>query len=629
MPNADDSVRDAVGGIPGRLLQSVSRYRGRALLGHSTCRAALTRYEEIAELVEQIAAGFQAIGVSAGMRVALIADNSDAWLLTDLALLSLGAADVPRGADASVEDVEFCVLHGACSGAVLGSIDLLPKLGKSLDSLRFVVVLHGAAGTHTALDQLLEIGKAHLAAEPNCVKRARAEVRDNTLATLIYTSGTTGNPKGVMLSHGNMLHNLRAVPAVLHLLPGERYLSFLPVWHSFERILDYVVLDCGLELHYGTRRTLRDDFQRVKPNLVAAVPRVFETFVDAALAKMAALKTPKRIVAHSLLRLSSKRNAWRRKLHGCAATDTAKVPKARGALAVLLQLGCALLTPAQRLADALIYAGVRRALGGAARLMISGGGALQPRVDEFLNNAGLTLLNGYGLTESSPVICVRLPEHVLLGTAGPPLPDTEVRVVDDAGRGLPHGQRGVIHARGPQIMQGYWKNPEATAAALLPGGWLNTGDLGQITQCGALMITGRVKDTIVLSGGENVEPEPIETRLLASPWIADAIVVGHARKILAVLIVPDFAALRRHLGRNDADADLAADPRTRDLLKAEVQQRTGASAGLRSFEQVGRFHVLTEPFRVEDGTLTATLKKRRNVIEQRYAQEIAALFGGA
>ncbi len=620
---------DAQGGIPGRILRSTAHYRGPALLGHATCRAPLTRYEDLPVLVDQLAAGFQELGVCAGMRVALIADNSDAWLLTDLALLSLGAADVPRGADASSEDVAFCVHHAECTGAVLGSANLLPKLGASAANLTFVVVLHGDAGSHTALDALLQRGAARLATDPKCVVRERNRIGSETLATVIYTSGTTGNPKGVMLTHGNMLHNLQAVPSVLQLQRSERYLSFLPVWHSFERILDYVIVDCGLELHYSTRRTLKDDFQRVKPQLVAAVPRVFETFVDAALARIESLHPVRRAFAKLLLRLAAQRSAALRLLRGEVATAQGRVPRARNLRALLLRCACFGLTPAQLLADKLIFSGVRRALGGATRLMISGGGALSQRVDEFINNAGLTLLNGYGLTESSPVICVRRPDHVLLGTAGPALPLTEVRVVDALGHALPAEQSGVIHARGPQIMSGYWRNPEATAAALLPGGWLNTGDVGQLTACGALMITGRLKDTIVLSGGENVEPEPLEERLVASPYIADALVVGHARKLLAVLVVPDCAALRRALNLQGDDAAVRADTRTLEMLKDEVRARTGTAAGLRSCDQVGKVHVLAVPFSVEDGTLTATLKKRRNVIERRFATEIAHLFGDA
>ncbi len=612
------------GGVAAHLLRRVSGHHGPLLFPRGANATPLTG-PTIVSRVEALAAGFLGLGVGVGDRVALILDNRPEWLLADLALLAIGGVDVPRAEDTSAEDLAFVVEHAGCKGAVLAHAGLLPRLGTAATHLEFIIVLADGPSAHTTLAAVEARGQSVLAEDPHCVERATHCVQDNTLATLIYTSGTTGNPKGVMLSHGNLLHNIRSVPAVLALRPGQRYLSFLPVWHSFERMLDYVVLDYGLELHYGSTASLREDFQRVRPQLIAAVPRLFEAMLDQMLGRIGRLSPVKRRVLHWLLDVSTFHCGIRGSLRGLRAHADGTTPRTSLWCLPFALAGLAASFPFHVLADRFIHRALRAAFGGCAELLISGGGALSARVDEALLRAGLVLLNGYGLTETSPVLSVRRPERLLQGTAGPPLPGTEFRILTTLGTRAASGAQGLITARGPQVMQGYWRNPKGTRAVLAEDGWFSTGDLGRLTPCGCLMITGRAKDTLVLTGGENVEPEPLEARILASPWIADVMLVGHAQKQLAALLLPDFEALRR-AGHAGTPEDLVRNPTVRELFAAELRARTGRGAGLPAFQTVGAFHLLTRPFSTGAGTLTATQKKRRGVIEERFQSEIEALF---
>jgi long-chain acyl-CoA synthetase len=619
------------GGIVGRLRRrSEGRGHMTALVGNRSCLFPRLTYEELFQAVDEVAAGFLELGIGPGDHVGLIAENSDAWLLSDLALQSLGAVDVPRGADASGEEIAFCLTHGSCRAAVLDSAELLSRIGEARAGLDPIVILRGEAPPGTvAFAEMRARGRARLQRRPGEVRALQDQVGPNDLATVIYTSGTTGNPKGVMLTHQNLLHNVAIVPGVLHLAAGGRFLSFLPSWHSFERVLDYVVLDSGMELHYSTKWTLREDFRRVRPQFVAGVPRLWETFYAGVLASLESMSPARRRIARALLSASQAHARWDRRSRGREMREDGSLVRPGPLARLALSLLASLTWPVHRTAERLVYRRLREALGGELLAMVSGGGPLPLHVDEFYVRAGLPFLNGYGLTESSPVISVRILEHNLVGTIGPPIPLTEVRIVGEDGRVLPPGQRGTIQARGPQIMAGYWRNPEATSRALLGEGWLDTGDLGYLTAAGDIVITGRAKDTIVLRSGENVEPEPLESVLASSPLVADALVVGHARKSLGALIVPDPDGLRARCPdlAGLGDEAVVQSPLALAAIRADVAALISRRRGYRNFELIGPVAVLPRPFSVEEGTLTATLKKRRGVIEERFAPLIEQLFG--
>jgi long-chain acyl-CoA synthetase len=407
-----------------------------------------------------------------------------------------------------------------------------------------------------------------------------------------------------------------------------RFLSFLPTWHTFERTVEYVCLDCGLEIHYSSKRALKADLRRVRPNFMVGVPRVWETLFQGVLESLEKLPRKKKRLVDAALRGSAAFHRARRRRKGLAADRDGSVRKAGPSETIGLLFAELTTYPAEFLARKFVYSKLKAALGGELSIAISGGGPMPADVEEFFLRAGIPFYNGYGLTETAPVVCVRTPRRNVLGTIGEPLPDTEVRIVGENGAVLPLKAKGVIQVRGPQVMSGYWNNPTATAACLSKDGWFDTGDTGMLTDRGDVMITGRAKDTIVLRGGENVEPENIETALSASPCFVDVVVVGHAQKTLAALVVPNIEVLRAR--RPDLPAldpeSLVSRPEVVEFVRAEIRTYVSRERGFRTFEMIGRVACLPRPFTTDDGTLTHTMKKKRAVIESRYADLISSLF---
>jgi long-chain acyl-CoA synthetase len=420
-----------------------------------------------------------------------------------------------------------------------------------------------------------------------------------------------------VLTQGNLASNLEQVLEVIGFLkPGGTLLSILPPWHMFERMVEYALLALGLRVVYTDRRHFAKDLQHFRPDVLAAVPRMWMLLMEGVLAKLASAPPGKRRLVERSLALARARELPRR-FRGAPRSLAAEILGPVDALLRRVVL--------QKIAVAM---GVDRIVHG---LGISGGGSLPDHVDLFFRALGIHLLNGYGLTETSPVLTLRLPWRNAGGTVGPPLSGTEISVRDpETGAELPIGRRGVVHARGPQVMHGYFQDPEATAAAFCAGGWFNTGDLGMRTADGDLALTGRAKDTIVLLSGENVEPEPIENALTSSPLIEQAIVVGQDRKFLAALIVPrdrDDGAAAAAAGASAGST--AGREQQLAALRREIDDRVSTARGFRSNERIVRFRLLEKPLTFEDGFLSQTLKVKRGVVHERLAADIDALYRGA
>ncbi|MGE3354880.1 MAG: long-chain fatty acid--CoA ligase, partial [Planctomycetota bacterium] len=379
---------------------------------------------------ELVAAGLLALGIQRGDRIGILADNRYEWLLTDLAVTWIGACDVPRGSDTPPGEMTFILRHSGCRAVFVDTDALAQQVLErraELPALENVIVLAPRAGTAGAigLDDLSERGQALLRTSPNRLRTAAAAVRGDDLLTIVYTSGTTADPKGVMLTHRNVLANIRAVTEVLHITGDDTFLSVLPAWHMYERIMDYLALTAGGQLVYTDRRHIKEDLQQVAPTVFAAVPRIWETIHD------------------SLITYALKMEGLRGRL-------------LRRVLLLCREVGSGRATWTQRLQLKLL-GGIRQRLlaitGGRLRLAVSGGGSLPRHVDETLLGIGLPLLNGYGLTETSPVASVRRPEFRIAGTVGPPLPDTEIQARTPDGVVQPAGQTGVLWIRGPQVMR--------------------------------------------------------------------------------------------------------------------------------------------------------------------------------
>jgi long-chain acyl-CoA synthetase len=596
-------------------------------------RYVATSYRRLHERVRAIGTALLALGVRRGEPVGLVSDNRLEWILADLAATSIGAADVPRGSDTPEAELEHIFAHAGCRTAFVEDARELAKLERiapRLASLERAIVLdpafqaerEGAGFAVLPLAALEERGRALvLDGDPRFEQAARSLGADDLL-TIIYTSGTTGRPKGVELTHGNMLHQIRSLPAAVRATDHDRWLSILPPWHVFERAVEYTCLASGCSTAYAKpqRPSLLRGLELERPTMMAAVPRVLEALYEGI---WKAVRREGR-AKEGLFRLCV--GAGRRRFHARLVLEGRAPDRAREpALALALRRARAraetqALAPLARLAEARLFRKIRARTGGALRAIISGGAALPSHLDEFFHAIGIPVLEGYGLTETSPVVAVRTPGRSAPFTVGHPLPETEIEILDESGAPLPPGKTGRVAIRGPQVMRGYHKDPAASAAALGPGRRLETGDLGYLLPGGELKLTGRAKDLIVLITGEKVEPEPLESRLRRSPLIAQVLVTGQDERQICALIVPNFEALGERL-RRPVSASAVEEPEVRAAIKQEIG-RVLPEGATKPYERIRRFQLLPTEWKVGE-ELTATLKLKRDVIRARYQDAIA------
>jgi long-chain acyl-CoA synthetase len=601
-----------------------------------------TSYAALLEDLKVFAAGMLELGLARGDNVGLISDNRREWLIADLALLGLGAADVPRGCDATEQEISYILGFSECRMAIFENEKQLAK-----------VVAHKAAmpGLSTALlfepaspkaeaeaeaagirvltfGQVCVLGAKRAAARPVEYEDFVAAGKRDELATIIYTSGTTGEPKGVMLSHGNFLHQTDVVPELVHILSGHVFLSVLPVWHSFERIVQYVILAAGAGIAYSKPigSVMLADMQAVNPQWLTSVPRIWESVKDGVYRALKNQSAIKRALFAFFVGIGESYAFFRDHLKGL-------MPQFAPRIRILEILGSIipflLLAPLRALGAVLVFKTVKAKLGGRFIAGISGGGALPQSVDRFFSAIGILILEGYGLTETAPLIGIRPQDRPVMGTVGPVVRGAELKIVDELGERLPNGSKGLIMVRGPQVMMGYYKKPDLTAKIIGDGDWLDTGDLGMLTYRGELRITGRAKDTIVLRGGENVEPMPIEQKLTESIYIKQAVVLGQDQKYLAALIVPDQDEVTAWAEENAIPIldyeSLVQQPEVVELIDFEVNELVSARNGFKSFERLFRFALLPTPFEVGK-ELSAKQEIKRHAIVEIYHKEVKKLF---
>lgn len=582
--------------------------------------------------VRGLAAALIQRGLQAGEPVGLIAENRQEWLVADLGIQSAGAADVPRGNDSTTQELAYILGFTGCrfvfvegpaqAEKIRAAADKLPEL-KAL--ICFDPVPEGGPWPVWRFKDLLDEGLALDQDQPGPVESAILAGKARDLATIIFTSGTTGEPKGVMLCHDNFLHQVRHVPDLIDVGPGDRWLAVLPVWHSFERIMQYVALGQVSALAYSKPigKIMLADMAQLQPTWMASVPRIWEAVKSGIYANVRTQPPVKQALFHFFVSVGAAYQSCRNRVLGRVPRFTRRWRGLDAALGVIPWL---LLMPFAALGSLLVFKTIRAKLGGRFKAGISGGGALPRAVDDFFNAAGIQLLEGYGITETAPVLSVRDQHHPVPGTVGPVFPGTSIQIRDPEGRVLPPGQKGVIWAKGPQVMLGYYKKPEWTAKVIDQQGFFNTGDLGLLTWDNEIKILGRVKDTIVLLGGENVEPLPIENKLKENELIAQAVVVGQDQKYLGALLVPDWAALETRRADLGLSGDLGPNnPGVRALYEGLVKAAVSAETGFKSFERVNRFVLLPKAFEI-GRELSAKQEVKRFVIAELYKKEIAGLF---
>jgi long-chain acyl-CoA synthetase len=597
---------------------------------------AFTSYRELYARGLDLATGLIALGVEARDHIGLLADNRLEWIVVDAAVQLCGAADVPRGTDITESEIRYILEHADVRVTFVENAATLEKLRRSgVADLRHVIVMDPAfPGADDAL-RLADVeaqGKALRDSGDRRAEERTAGIHPEDRFTLIYTSGTTGTPKGVQLTHSNMVSQIRNLPIALR--GGDRALSVLPIWHSYERVFEMLAISRGLCTYYTTIRHIAEDLRSVKPTIMCSAPRLWENLYQKIFANVEKAKPLQRALFNIAYRSAVRVKRAHRFFLGQQLDVSRRKPLETLVFAVQHLADLAIFTLPYRALDGVVLKKLRGVVGGEFRGTISGGGALQPHVDEFFNFIGIPVLEGYGLTETSPVLAVRTFENLVIGTVGPFYPETEIRIVDLNTGGIlypnpdkPHlgrGLRGEIHAKGPQIMAGYYKDPEGTAR-ILKDGWLNTGDIGLVTFNDCLKIVGRSKDTIVLLSGENVEPLPIENTLTHSTLIDQCMVVGQDQKFLGALVVPHLDAFRAAgLAAGSVEA-LEGDSVARSMVDAEIRRLVAAETGFKSFERVVAWRFVPKPFEIGD-ELTATLKIRRHVVTDKYTPLIDAMY---
>ncbi|MFQ3680100.1 MAG: AMP-binding protein [Pseudanabaenaceae cyanobacterium] len=582
-------------------------------------------YRELAEQAAEFGAGLRALGVEAGDKVALFADNSGRWCVADRGILALGAIDATRSSQAERQELLYILDHSESRALVVENLKTYRKLQPEIDArhLKAIVLLSDEeppAGLHN-FAQVRSLGASRDLGNPT--------IRRDSPATIIYTSGTSGQPKGVVLTHGNLLYEIGAARTVLKPQPGDRVLSILPTWHSYERTFEYFILTCGCTQIYTNLKNLKKDLKERQPQFMVAVPRLWESIYEAIQAQLRAQPAAKQRLVRFFLAVGDRFIKARRTLQGL---DLQNLEPSWGQKIGAALTGLALALPYQ-LGDRLVFRQIRAATGGQLKYVVTGGGSIAEALEDFYEVVGIELLGGYGLTETAPITHVRRPHRNLRGGDGQPLPLTETRIVDpETHQSLPPGQKGLVWIRGPQVMAGYYRNPEATAKVLNSEGWFNTGDLGWVSPQQDLVITGRAKDTIVLSNGENIEPQPIEDACLASPLIDQIVLVGQDQKYLGALIVPNLPALVAEGWAAPAEplaavsTRLNQNPQAIARFRQELDQAVQNRPGYRPDDRIKAIHLLAEALTVENGLLTQTFKIRRNVVFERYAAEIQALY---
>ena len=598
---------------------------------HSKPEVKIT-YSQLSGQIQQFWAGLQTLGINInnsdtlpyGERVSLIADNSPRWFIADQGIMTAGAVNAVRSAQAEREELLYIISHSGSTALVIEDLKTLNKLGESLNELpiKLVVLLSDEVPPTERnfpvvnFSQLLDIGSNNTL--------IATKQSSESLATLIYTSGTTGKPKGVMLSHKNLLHQVKNLGTVVQPKKGDIALSILPTWHSYERSGEYFLLSQGCTQIYTNLRSVKGDLKKFKPNYMIAVPRLWESIYEGVQKQFREQPAKKQSLVKFLLETSQKYIEARRISQGLSLNHI-HASFIERSQAKITELGLLLF---HALGEKLVYTKVREATGGNIKHVISGGGALPAYIDNFFEIVGVEILQGYGLTETSPVTNARRPWRNLRGSSGQPIPGTEVKIVNPETRQpLPVGERGLVLLKGPQIMQGYYQNPEATTKAIDTEGWFDSGDLGWVTPENDLVLTGRAKDTIVLTNGENIEPQPIEDACLRSPYIDQIMLVGQDQRSIGALIVPNLEALEKwaETQNNSQKIDLESKI-VQDLFRQELNREVQNRPSYRADDRVGPFKLIEEQFSIENGLMTQTLKIRRHVIMARYCDIINAMF---
>jgi long-chain acyl-CoA synthetase len=599
-------------------------------------------YHTMFERVLDFAGGLLKLGEKRGNRIGLISDNRAEWEQADLGLLAIGAVDTPRGCDATEQDLSYILSFSECGLVIAENTSQVKKilsLHGALPLVHTIISFDSIAPSEYELadafdmrlfefSEVIALGHQYRKDCPGVVDEEIDKGKWDDLASIIYTSGTTGTPKGVMLSHGNFITQLDELQERIFINPGEKCLCILPVWHVFQRACEYVTLSQGGALCYSKPigSVLLEDMKTLNPHIMPGVPRVYEAIYDGIWKKMKKSGGLTYALFSFFVSLSMKRSAIDRKLRRKEARFGCDF---LGLWWPVLVLPWLLLEPLQLMGTFLVLKKIRMLFGKNFRAGIVGGGAYPPAIDAFFWACGIKIVEGYGLTETAPVVCVRPIACPVFGTIGTAIRGVQMRIVDDDGYILGRCKKGNVQVAGGTVMKGYYRRPDLTAKVMTADGWFDTGDIGILTVDGELQLRGRKKDTIVLLGGENVEPVPIEQKINTSQFVAASVVVGQDQHYLGALIIPrreDLLTYAHATGISFSSyEELVNLEPMHKLFEKEINERICAKNGFKSFERVAKISIITKPFEV-GVELSAKQEMMRYKISELYENEIASLF---
>jgi long-chain acyl-CoA synthetase len=555
--------------------------------------------EEFGRRVKHLCLGLRDLGLQKGDKVVILSENRPEWVIADHANLCLGAITVPIYTSLVTEQIRYIIDDSDAKAVFVSGEELWSRVDSVRPSLakvrQYITFLDRAPAGVLTLSQIMERGRKLDEQNPALFDSLVDAVRPEDEASLIYTSGTTGVPKGVILTHANFLSNVKSVSTIIEFSDKDTVLSFLPLSHVLERMVMFTYIFKGCRVGFAeSLETVGENLLEIRPNIMVSVPRVFEKIYAKVIDNVLSSSAPKKRIFFWALKVG--KEFGRRKLNGEA------IPRG--------------LARKKNLAHKLVYSKIIEKTGGRVRFFVSGGAPLSKDIAEFFYALGLVILEGYGLTETSPVISVNTFDSLRLGTVGKPIPGIEVKIAPD----------GEILTRGPHVMKGYYKK-EAETQEAFEGGWFHTGDIGRFDKDGFLVITDRKKDLIVTAGGKNVAPQPIENVLKTNPYISNAVVIGDRRRFVSALVVPNFDKIADYARSGgisfSSPAELVRNEQVINFLKAEIDR---ATPNLAQYERVKRIALLDRDFEIEKGEITPTLKVKRNIIEQKYKALIDSLY---
>lgn len=597
-------------------------------------------FPELLKMLEEIAAGLIEVGLQKKDKVLFLCDNSNHWMLINSSIIAAGGICVPRATDVTDEDIKYITNHSEAKFAIVQNQKTYNKLLSLLETLptlskERIYILEDENGyllknhPKSLWDNLIERGKKKLQEKSNLIEELDKNSNPEELSVLIYTSGTTGTPKGVMLTQKGWIASARNSLEKLTIKPMDTCISLLPPWHAFEQIIEYCFLYYPLPIMITDINNLRADLEYFRPTIMPSVPRIWESLYNGIISKVKKETLIKQKIFYFFLKVGE---IWFR-YHSILGGFDFQIKK-KFWLKDLIDRSIALiiliLLSPLKLISIKIFAPIKKALGGRLRASLSGGSALPEVVDKFLSAIGLIVAEGYGLTETSAVITVRDFDRLTPGTIGTPLRGYQIKLKNDKGEDIKHipGEKGTLWVKSEQVTLGYYKRDDLNKIVFDSDGFFDTGDLMRINWRGQLFFAGRAKDTIVLAGGENIEPVPIEDKLLQSEFIDQVMVVGDEKKTLGALIVPNFELVKQKFPNVSNDySQWNSDQSIRQLFRDEISKYINPKNGFKSFELIPKdtFYIVPRQFDLAT-EMTKTLKMKRTVIKENFKKEIEDMY---